>query len=253
MKKAAVFVKSLVEYRMLLWNSFRRTVSTRAAKTSVSLLVAVLGLVALAVAYPRKAAFSLVEAPAKVIVFHLEKPEGGSTVNENRTEGKEEGSTVALTPERLTLTEKVRWVKGLRDTVLVQAWRQLRQPYSWGGTRPGGFDCSGLLYYSFRQAGLTLPRTAAEQARLGKHVPLDPAVMQAGDLIAFRTKGYVDHIGMYLGRGVYIHASGSANHVTLGKMNNQRDLIWRVPVEVRRIFLLPTAGQLAAAPARTGI
>lgn len=177
-------------------------------------------------------ASALSPAPETVLVMHL---------------GSQGASATDLMPASVALPERVRWVKALRDTVLVQAWRQLDKPYVWGGTSPrGGFDCSGLLFFSFQQAGLRLPRTAAEQSRLGQPVRLDPRVMQPGDLIAFRTRGWVDHIGLYLGNGRYIHASGAADEVTLGNLANPRDLAWRVPVDVRRLFVLPTASQLEA-------
>lgn len=72
-------------------------------------------------------------------------------------------------------------------------------PYVWGGTEPGkGLDCSGLTQYSYRQAGVELPRTAAEQA-IGERVP--PSQAEAGDLVVWS-----GHVAMALGDGTMIEA-----------------------------------------------
>lgn len=74
--------------------------------------------------------------------------------------------------------------------------------YVWGATGPSSFDCSGLMLWAWQQAGITLPRTSAEQAGLPS-VPLDQ--LQAGDLVTFYSP--VTHVGMYIGNGLVIHAS----------------------------------------------
>lgn len=136
---------------------------------------------------------------------------------------------------------RVKQVKSLRDSVLVSAWRQKGVPYVWGGSSPGGFDCSGLLQFSFRKAGLIIPRTAAGQATMGKSIPLDEAWLAPGDLLIFKSKrsSYVDHIGMYLGNGQYIHAYGGSRQVSIGSMRNPADISNRILIGARRVFHLP--------------
>ncbi|MEU6170617.1 NlpC/P60 family protein [Streptantibioticus parmotrematis] len=78
----------------------------------------------------------------------------------------------------------------------------LGMPYSWGSTGPTAFDCSGLMYWAYQHAGITLPRTSQEQLHAGQHVPLAEA--RPGDLVIYR--GDASHVGMYVGGGKVIHA-----------------------------------------------
>ncbi|HEX4247210.1 MAG TPA: NlpC/P60 family protein [Pseudonocardia sp.] len=84
-------------------------------------------------------------------------------------------------------------------------------PYVWGGTRPGGFDCSGLMLWSFKRAGLTLPRTAAAQSVVGQPVSL--ANLQPGDLVFFYSP--VSHVGIYVGNGQVLNAPQTGDVVKL--------------------------------------
>ncbi|MFF4579223.1 NlpC/P60 family protein [Streptomyces sp. NPDC001389] len=76
------------------------------------------------------------------------------------------------------------------------------KPYVWGATGPSGFDCSGLMVWSYRQAGVSLPRTSQAQRHAGRQVPLSQA--QPGDLVTYRSDA--SHVGMYVGNGQVIHA-----------------------------------------------
>ena len=79
---------------------------------------------------------------------------------------------------------------------------QLGKAYQWGATGPARFDCSGLTSFSFRQAGITLPRSSSGQARVGRPVAFDD--LQPGDLVFFYNP--VSHVGIYAGDGKMIHA-----------------------------------------------
>lgn len=76
------------------------------------------------------------------------------------------------------------------------------KPYVWGATGPTAFDCSGLMVWSYRQAGISLPRTSAAQRHAGRQVPLSQA--QPGDLVTYR--GDASHVAIYAGNGQVIHA-----------------------------------------------
>jgi cell wall-associated NlpC family hydrolase len=79
-------------------------------------------------------------------------------------------------------------------------------PYVFGGTSPGGFDCSGFVQYVFRNAGLNLPRMADEQYYAVNKVP----VPREGDLVFFTTyTSGVSHVGVYIGNDNFVHASSS--------------------------------------------
>lgn len=78
----------------------------------------------------------------------------------------------------------------------------LGKPYVWGANGPSGFDCSGLMQWSYAQAGVSLPRTSQAQAHAGRRVPLSQA--QPGDIVTYRSDA--SHVGMYVGNGQVIHA-----------------------------------------------
>ncbi|MFI1352255.1 NlpC/P60 family protein [Streptomyces sp. NPDC020898] len=78
----------------------------------------------------------------------------------------------------------------------------LGSPYVWGSSGPSGFDCSGLMQWSYAQAGVSLPRTSQAQRYAGQQVPLAQA--QPGDLVTYRSDA--SHVGMYVGNGQVIHA-----------------------------------------------
>jgi cell wall-associated NlpC family hydrolase len=81
-------------------------------------------------------------------------------------------------------------------------------PYVWGAVGPAEFDCSGLMLWAWQQAGITIPRTSAEQATLPS-VPMDQ--LQPGDLVTFYSP--VSHVGMYIGHGLLLHASTTGTPV----------------------------------------
>ncbi|MGW3665994.1 NlpC/P60 family protein [Streptomyces sp. NPDC005141] len=91
----------------------------------------------------------------------------------------------------------------VRAAAAVAAARSaLGRPYVWGANGPGGFDCSGLMQWSYARAGIGLPRTSQAQRYAGHQVPLSQA--QPGDLVTYRSDA--SHVGMYVGNGQVIHA-----------------------------------------------
>jgi peptidoglycan DL-endopeptidase CwlO len=88
------------------------------------------------------------------------------------------------------------------STAVTAARGAVGRPYAWGSAGPSAFDCSGLMVWAYRQAGVALPRTSQEQAYAGRRIPLDQA--RPGDLVIYR--GDASHVGMYVGDGQVVHA-----------------------------------------------
>jgi len=108
---------------------------------------------------------------------------------------------------------------GKIQTVLKRALALLGTPYRWGGTSPdGGFDCSGLVGYVFRTAlGIELPRVSREMAGNGQLIS-DRAALNEGDLVFFGKRGTVDHVGIYVGQGNFVHAPRTGRDVTVSSL-----------------------------------
>jgi cell wall-associated NlpC family hydrolase len=102
--------------------------------------------------------------------------------------------------------------------VAAQALSYLGQPYVWGGANPAtGFDCSGLVHFLYAQHGISLPRVADAQARVGTSIP--PSALQAGDAVFFAdSSGYIGHEGLYLGNGQFVHAPHSGDVVKISSL-----------------------------------
>ncbi len=97
------------------------------------------------------------------------------------------------------------------------ALAMLGQPYRWGGAAPGGFDCSGLVFYAAASTGVHLPRTASEQRRLGSSVSLKH--LEPGDLIFMHLSRKELHVGIALDGTRFIHAPSSGGRVHIDLIN----------------------------------
>jgi cell wall-associated NlpC family hydrolase len=93
------------------------------------------------------------------------------------------------------------------DTIKQLAITWLNAPYLWGGRTPLGVDCSGFVQVIYKQLGFDLPRDAWQQAKKGKKVIFFSEV-QCGDLAFFGNEKKITHVGILLGDGNVIHASG---------------------------------------------
>jgi len=95
----------------------------------------------------------------------------------------------------------------------------LGTPYVYGGEGRRGIDCSSLVQHAFAANGVRLPRTAAEQARVGRNVPTDQ--LQAGDRLYFSASGtHIDHTGLYMGDGLFVQASGTGRGVIVSNFSD---------------------------------
>jgi cell wall-associated NlpC family hydrolase len=112
---------------------------------------------------------------------------------------------------------------GLRVATLAR--EQIGRPYRWGGESPGeGFDCSGLVLWSYGCVGVGMPRVVREQQRRGRSIDGDR--LRPGDLVFFATSGHggSSHVGIYLGDGDFVHAPSSGQPVRTDSLD---DAWWR--------------------------
>ena len=97
------------------------------------------------------------------------------------------------------------------------ALQQVGVPYRYGGSSPAGFDCSGLVHFSYASVGLRIPRTTT--GLWESLAPVDARQMRTGDLLFFNIEGKMSHVGMYLGGSRFVHAPSSGRKVSVGSLD----------------------------------
>lgn len=129
-------------------------------------------------------------------------------------------------------------VQKAQSTAMNKLMDQLGKPYRWGGSSPRtGFDCSGLVYYAYKDlVKIHIPRTANEMYHLRDARPVDRDELQSGDLVFFRTRGRgtADHVGVYVGNGKFIQSPRTGRDIQITSLSE--DYWVRHYVGARRVM-----------------
>lgn len=138
---------------------------------------------------------------------------------------------------KLSEVHKVR-VQKAQKTAMNKLMGQIGKPYHWGGTSPRtGFDCSGLVYYAYKDlVKFRIPRTANEMYHLRDAASVDRGELESGDLVFFRTqgRGTADHVGVYVGNGKFIQSPRSGQDIQITSLSE--DYWVRHYVGARRVM-----------------
>jgi beta-lactamase class A len=203
----------------------------------------------------------------------LSAPVGATLVSEEFSEGKESGASDGYSWAKVRLPDGRVGFIARRDVFLLpfeessslssslalrspSEWisfgkRFLGAPYTWGGTTPLGFDCSGLVQRIFREHGVLLKRNSYEQAFQDPHlVPVAFEKLQPGDLLFFGTEDKIDHEAMWLGDGTVLQ---STRHNVPGVQVTPFDSPFLKPLfrYARRVRKLSSKGEEGKAPGLT--
>lgn len=129
-------------------------------------------------------------------------------------------------------------VQKATSTAMNKLMSQIGKPYRWGGTSPRtGFDCSGLVYYAYKDlVKFRIPRTANEMYHLRDAAPIERGELKNGDLVFFRTqgRGTADHVGVYVGNGKFIQSPRSGQEIQITSLSE--DYWQRHYVGARRVM-----------------
>jgi cell wall-associated NlpC family hydrolase len=123
------------------------------------------------------------------------------------------GPPPAAAPAARTAPNPAPGRSGDRVQIILDYGRTLEgHPYRWGGTAPGGFDCSGFVYYVFGHHGISLPRTSYDMFGVG--TPVSRAELRPGDLVFFTTyRAGASHVGIFYGNNMFLHGSSAGGAV----------------------------------------
>jgi cell wall-associated NlpC family hydrolase len=157
--------------------------------------------------------------------------------------GSAEPSASAPTQGERPFAALSRALLGGRDSIVSLTRQQVGLKYKYGAVKPGlAFDCSGLVKWVMEAFDLHLPRTAAQQAKLGVEVPKDTSQMLPGDLLFFGKGRRVTHIGIYVGEGKFVQAANRRKGVIESEVPSTLPRWWK---GVRRLLVAPDSGTAA--------
>jgi len=115
-------------------------------------------------------------------------------------------------------SEPTRTTSDLRGAIAKLALSMVGVTYRYGGADPQqGFDCSGLVFYTYTSNGHAVPRTSRDQFNAARKIPLAQAA--EGDLVFFRDQEKLSHVGIYLGDRRFVHAPSSGRIVSVANID----------------------------------
>ncbi len=157
------------------------------------------------------------ETPAQV-VKGLKK----TAEKQQKTASVKSGTKKSAKEIALTDAHKRRY-QHAKMTAMNKLMSQIGKPYQWGGNSPyTGFDCSGLVYYAYKDVvKIPIPRTANEMYHLRDAAPINKNELEIGDLVFFRInhRGTADHVGVYLGNGKFIQSPRTGADIKISKLS----------------------------------
>ncbi|MFL4555830.1 C40 family peptidase [Yersinia kristensenii] len=160
-------------------------------------------------------------AHKKVTVVKTEKVAYGR--HRNKAQGKADTELAANNKIKLSPAHKKRY-QHAKQTAMSKLMKQVGKPYRWGGASPNtGFDCSGLIYYAYKDViRIKMPRTANEMYHLRDAAPVKRAELESGDLVFFNiaNRGVADHVGVYLGNGKFIQSPRTGEEIRISMLDN---------------------------------
>lgn len=158
-------------------------------------------------------------APAARDGFAAASGPGPGAVRALRVRARREAMQLGLRPAPRPLS-----AADLRNARAARiALRYLGTPYSYGGGSPAGFDCSGLVSYAYAQVGVAMAHNTNAIWGAFPKVPRDE--LRVGDMVFFNGLG---HIGIYIGRGRYVHAPQSGEVVEVARLDERDDYLGAV-------------------------
>lgn len=128
----------------------------------------------------------------------------------------------SLEPPRPAPSPAVSSTQSTTHRAVTIAQQMVGKPYRYGGNTPQGFDCSGLVHYSYSKAGYSIGRDSKSQ--IAQTTRIDPRDLRPGDLLFYDIDGSSSHIGIYTGNGQFIHAPSSGKRVSYASMHDE---YWR--------------------------
>jgi len=114
-------------------------------------------------------------------------------------------------------------IRDIESYIIREAKEHLGKRYLWGAIGPKRFDCSGFTSYVYRKMGIKIPRVSKNQGKVGLKVARKE--LRKGDLVFFdtsrRRRGYINHVGIYIGNHKFIHASSSRRRVIISNLDKK--------------------------------